>query len=65
MIYKEKNIYLYMVENWEKIKTYHCKGCQQNVNILLWRKTHNSFGYFCENCTLKIDKRLSEIKKGF
>ena len=31
-----------MVENWEKIKTYHCKGCQQNVNILLWRKTHNS-----------------------
>lgn len=54
-----------MVENWEKIKTYHCKGCQQNVNILLWRKTHNSFGYFCENCTLKIDKRLSEIKKGF
>ena len=54
-----------MVENWEKIKNYHCKGCQQNVKILLWRKTHNNFGYFCENCTLKLDRRLSEIKRGF
>jgi hypothetical protein len=53
----------YFISN--EIKTYYCSCCEEKSQIVSWEYKYSRFCYICQNCKIKIKRRLLQIKRGY